>query len=165
MGRFLGKGKGYPLQYSGLENSMDCTVHGVAKSWTRLRDFQLKNRSSIKNCFLHFEVLQSTIIEFQTKILYTIREIIFILFWSSLVLKEVLCNTYLFINFVLNNYILIQSSKSWYFLVLHSQIHWLFQTDFGKKTQQNFRWLITKMFSIMEEHFCLFSIFQSLKYF
>ena len=29
-----GEGKGYPLQYSGLENSMDCRVHGVAKSWT-----------------------------------------------------------------------------------------------------------------------------------
>ena len=25
----------YPLQYSGLENSMDCTVSGVAKSWRR----------------------------------------------------------------------------------------------------------------------------------
>ena len=25
---------GYPLQYSGLENSMDSIVHGVAKSWT-----------------------------------------------------------------------------------------------------------------------------------
>ena len=33
-----GEGKGYPLQYSGLENSMDCIVHGVAKSWTRLGD-------------------------------------------------------------------------------------------------------------------------------
>ena len=30
---------GYPLQYSGLENSMNCIVHGVAKSWTRLSDF------------------------------------------------------------------------------------------------------------------------------
>ena len=30
--------KGFPLQYSGLENSMDCIVHGVAKSRTRLRD-------------------------------------------------------------------------------------------------------------------------------
>ena len=29
-----GEGKGYPLQYSGLENSMDCIVHRVAKSWT-----------------------------------------------------------------------------------------------------------------------------------
>ena len=31
--------KGYPLKYSGLENSMDSIVHGVAKSWTRLSDF------------------------------------------------------------------------------------------------------------------------------
>ena len=36
----LEKGKGYPLQYSGLENSMDCMVHGIAKSQTLLRDFQ-----------------------------------------------------------------------------------------------------------------------------
>ena len=32
LGRSPGKGKGYPLQYSGLKNSMDHTVHGVAKS-------------------------------------------------------------------------------------------------------------------------------------
>ena len=32
LGRFPGEGKGYPLQYPGLENSMDYTVHGVAKS-------------------------------------------------------------------------------------------------------------------------------------
>ena len=32
LGRFPGEGKGYPLQYSGLENSLDCIVHGVAKS-------------------------------------------------------------------------------------------------------------------------------------
>ena len=30
----LEKGKGYQLQYSGLENSMDCVIHGVAKTWT-----------------------------------------------------------------------------------------------------------------------------------
>ena len=34
-----GEGKGYPLQYSGLENSMDCIVHGVAKSQTPLSNF------------------------------------------------------------------------------------------------------------------------------
>ena len=39
LGRSPGEGKGYALQYSGLENSMDCTVHGVAKSQTRLSDF------------------------------------------------------------------------------------------------------------------------------
>ena len=32
LGRSAGEGTGYPLQYSGLENSMDCLVHGVAKS-------------------------------------------------------------------------------------------------------------------------------------
>ena len=38
LGRPPGGGKGYPLQYSGLENSMDCTVHWVAKGRTRLSD-------------------------------------------------------------------------------------------------------------------------------
>ena len=39
LGRSSGEGNGYPLQYSGLVNSMDHIVHGVAKSWTRLSDF------------------------------------------------------------------------------------------------------------------------------
>ena len=39
LGRYPGEGNGYPLQYSGLENSMECTVHGVTKSLTRLSDF------------------------------------------------------------------------------------------------------------------------------
>ena len=41
LGRSPGEGKGYSLQYSGLESSMDCIVHGVAKSLTRLSDFNL----------------------------------------------------------------------------------------------------------------------------
>ena len=32
--RSPGEGKGYPLQYSGLENSMDCIAHEVAKNQT-----------------------------------------------------------------------------------------------------------------------------------
>ena len=39
LGRSPGEGKGYPLQYSGLENPMDCIVHGVAKSPIGLSDF------------------------------------------------------------------------------------------------------------------------------
>ena len=39
LGRSPRKGKGCPLQYSSLENSMDCLVHGVTKSWTQLSDF------------------------------------------------------------------------------------------------------------------------------
>ena len=39
LGRSPGEGKGYPPQYSDLENSIDCIVHGVTKSWTCLSDF------------------------------------------------------------------------------------------------------------------------------
>ena len=44
LGRSPGEGNGNPLQYSCLENPMDrgvwrATVHGVAKSWTRLSEF------------------------------------------------------------------------------------------------------------------------------
>ena len=38
-GRSTGEGTGYPLQYSGLENSMGWIVHGVAKSQTKLSNF------------------------------------------------------------------------------------------------------------------------------
>ena len=40
LGRSPGEGNGYPLQCSGLENPMECMVHGVAKSWAQLSDLQ-----------------------------------------------------------------------------------------------------------------------------
>ena len=53
LGRSPGEGKDYPLQNSGLENSMNCIVHGVPKSWTLLSEFHfhfhvvnLKNKST-----------------------------------------------------------------------------------------------------------------------
>ena len=39
LARSSGEEKGYSLQYSGLENSMDCIVHGVAKSRRQPSDF------------------------------------------------------------------------------------------------------------------------------
>ena len=42
LGRYPGEGNSYPLQYSGLENSMDYTVRGVAKSPTRLLQSNLQ---------------------------------------------------------------------------------------------------------------------------
>ena len=39
LGRSPGEGKGYPPQYSGLENSMGYIVHRVTESWTRLSGF------------------------------------------------------------------------------------------------------------------------------
>ena len=41
LGRSAGEGKGYPLQYSGLENFMDYIVPGVTKSRARLSDFHI----------------------------------------------------------------------------------------------------------------------------
>ena len=55
--RSPGEGKGYALQYSGLENSTDCIVHRVAKSWTRLSDFHLDTDGSSK--YLPYYVLVS----------------------------------------------------------------------------------------------------------
>ena len=37
LGRSPGEGKSYPLQYSSLENYMDCVVHGIAKSQMKKR--------------------------------------------------------------------------------------------------------------------------------
>ena len=45
LGRSPGEGNSYPLQYSGLEKPTDCTVHGVAKSRTRLSDFHFLSLS------------------------------------------------------------------------------------------------------------------------
>ena len=45
------EGKGYSLQYSGLENSMD-TVHGVAKSRTQLSDFHFPAWNQVINACL-----------------------------------------------------------------------------------------------------------------
>ena len=44
LGRSPGEGKVYPLQYSGLENSLDCIAYGVAKSRTQLGDFHFSLR-------------------------------------------------------------------------------------------------------------------------
>ena len=61
-GRSPGEGNGNPLQYSCLENPIDggawwATVHGVAKSWTRLSDFAFAIRfSSNYQCQTSFQV-------------------------------------------------------------------------------------------------------------
>ena len=49
LGGSPGEGKGYSLQYSGLENSMDCIVYGVTKSQT-----QLSNLHSYKDLYKIF---------------------------------------------------------------------------------------------------------------
>ena len=53
LGRSPGEGNGNPLQYSCLENPMDggawwATVHGVAKSRTRLSNFKTAGKPSMQ---------------------------------------------------------------------------------------------------------------------
>ena len=48
----LDKGKATQLQFSGLENSMDCIIHAVAKSWTRLSDFHFHLRDGLPRCLV-----------------------------------------------------------------------------------------------------------------
>ena len=47
IGKTPGEGKGYPLRYSGLENSLDHVVHGVTKSRTLLSDFHFHFQGAI----------------------------------------------------------------------------------------------------------------------
>ena len=64
LGRSPGEGNDYPLQYSGLENSMDYIVHGVTKSRTRLSDFHFHSDfklsmsafKSIRPCISHYKL-------------------------------------------------------------------------------------------------------------
>ena len=50
-GRSPGEGKGYPLQYYGLEKSVNCKVHGVAKSRTQLSDFHFTAEATLQWVF------------------------------------------------------------------------------------------------------------------
>ena len=52
LGRSPGEGNGYPLQYSGLENSVDCVLHGVSESRTQLKDFRSRHPSHAGNSVL-----------------------------------------------------------------------------------------------------------------
>ena len=63
LGRSLGEGNGYPLQYSGLEKYMDrgtwqATVHGIAKSQTRLSDFHFHFPARLRRDVLISSFLQ-----------------------------------------------------------------------------------------------------------
>ena len=70
LGRSLGEGKDYPLQYSGLENSMDCIVHGVRKSQTGLNDFHFHFHldGTIVNSILNGYMLNTFLAQFLNEI-------------------------------------------------------------------------------------------------
>ena len=63
LGRYPAEGEGYPLQYSDLENSMNCIVHGVRKSWTLLRNFHfLTSNGDECNCPMVSTLFSTTVL-------------------------------------------------------------------------------------------------------
>ena len=91
LGRAPGEGKGYPLQYSGLENSMDYIVHGVAKSWTRLSYFDHHHHVYHHHVYIPKEYYFSvTVVKF-----YMARTILRVCVLS--------CSTLIFMEFILSD--------------------------------------------------------------
>ena len=62
--RSPGGGHGNPLQYSGLENSMDSTVHRVAKSQTQLSNFPFPFPLHAKHPIGLLEYLPNVVVDF-----------------------------------------------------------------------------------------------------
>ena len=62
-GRSPGEGKGYPLQLSGLENSMDCIVHGISKSQTWLSNFHSYIYMTNRLYLMCFQLIDSGCLE------------------------------------------------------------------------------------------------------
>ena len=59
-GRSSGEGKVYPLQYSGLENSMDCIVHGVTRSLTQLSNFHSLTTDALQHVYTYIHICTHT---------------------------------------------------------------------------------------------------------
>ena len=82
LGRSPGEGKGYPLQCSGLENSMDCIVHGVAKSQIRLNDFHFTSCHEVWEIHPRYSLLSQRssllwIDHFGLSVYLSIRQVVF----------------------------------------------------------------------------------------
>ena len=85
-GRSPGEGKGYPLQSSGLEDSMDCIAHGVANSRTRLSDFHFM----VRLIWLFFVLVVGSINNDHLIFFFPIFSLIF-LAWRRLLQSAIWC--------------------------------------------------------------------------
>ena len=85
LGRSSGEGKGYPLYYSGLENSMDCIAHAVTKSRTRLRDFHFLLLKYCPSLTFHNGVKQS---------LFSITCLLYMFFCHCTVSQLCICSAF-----------------------------------------------------------------------
>ena len=86
LGRSPGEGHGYPLQYSGLENSMDCIIPGVSKSlwqqiqktqqwpqdWKRSVFIPIPKKRNAKECSNYHTI---ALISYASKVLFNILQV------------------------------------------------------------------------------------------
>ena len=94
LGRSPGEGNSYPFQYCGLENSTDCIVHGVEKSWIRLSDFHFTSLqySCLKNpmdrgawwATVHRDLKESDMPEWLSTCPQIFISLILLLFWTRI---------------------------------------------------------------------------------
>ena len=83
-----GGGKGYPLQYFGLKSSMDCIIHGVTKSWTRLSDFH----------FLHIHAIWCVWLYHMNIHLYTCNMVCVYIYITYKIYREnIVCKYHIYI--------------------------------------------------------------------
>ena len=114
LGRSPGGWNSYPLQYSGLENSMDSLVHGVAKSQTWLSDFHLTSLDfTISVLWFHISTLYKPEIFYEAfktqgciftrigKVLAV--ALVLILICSSAFLLPLYCGFWGFLSFAVNS--------------------------------------------------------------
>ena len=81
LGRSPREGKGFPLQYSGLENSTDCIVHGVTNNRTRLSDFPLSGNYHSVLCIYNKLFFKDSIYKW---------DMLFLIFWGAFILFPVM---------------------------------------------------------------------------
>ena len=80
LGRSPGEGKGFPLQYTGLENSMDSIARGVTNSRTRLSNFQF---TSLHTLFMYKHIFYIVSPKTMWEI---IKEIICLKIWKTTII-------------------------------------------------------------------------------
>ena len=94
LGRSTGEGKGYPLQYFGLENFMDYAVHGVSKSrQTELNDFHFLHNH------IYVVVVKFISILLKAKLIVLIYPIIFTKKYTCFLLKKLYLYHYVKISY------------------------------------------------------------------
>ena len=121
LGRSSGEGDSYPLQYYGLENSMNSIVHGVVKSWTKLSDIHFHGLSYS----LEMAQFLASLFKFFRCTFWKLLERSIILAFYSIFPREVVCQLFTCVQVFFSH---LQGVDQ--FSILHSELN----TDLSSNT-------------------------------